>query len=73
MKGSRGIEMFRSIKESNEKVRKIYIPKRERGIKAGVAWLERMKQSHERRRERGRVCQRESGLSLREEEEEACV
>ena len=30
MKGSRGIEMFRSIKESDEKERKIYIPERER-------------------------------------------
>jgi hypothetical protein len=30
MKGSRGIEMFRSIKESDEKERNIYIPKRER-------------------------------------------
>jgi hypothetical protein len=52
MKGSRGIEMFRSIKESDEKERNIYIPKRERGMKAGVAWLVRTKQSHERRRER---------------------
>jgi len=30
MKGSRGIEIFRSIKETYEKETKIYIPKRER-------------------------------------------
>ena len=30
MKGSRGIEIFRSTKETYEKERKIYIPKRER-------------------------------------------
>jgi len=48
------VEELRCLDQSKNQMKKRgkYTYQRERGIKAGVAWLERMKQSHERRRER---------------------
>lgn len=66
MKGSRGIEIFRSIKETYEKERKIYTYQIERGMKVGVAWLGCRGWSSHAREGEGKT-----GLRLREEEEEA--